>query len=292
MSATGLTRVGLGQYELDNALIPVPPHDEQEAIADFLNHETAKMDALVAEQRRLMALLKEKRQAVISHAVTKGLSPDVPMKPSGVTWLGDVPAHWRPTRLRALFRQVKRQGYPSEPVLSVYRDYGVILKSSRDDNNNKTPVDLDSYQLVEPGDLVINKMKAWQGSLGIATHRGITSPDYATFSPLHVEMEGFLHLLLRCKVVVSAYRGLSTGIREAQWRIEPGAFLGLQVFLPPVHEQRAILEATGEKIARYEALTTAAEESIAILQERRVALISAAVTGQIDVRRLAAAEAA
>ena len=93
--ANGLTRVGLGQYEIDNLDLPFPPLPEQIQIAAFLDRETGKIDALVAEQRRLMELLKEKRQAVISHAVTRGLNPDAPVKPSGIEWLGDVPAHWR-----------------------------------------------------------------------------------------------------------------------------------------------------------------------------------------------------
>ena len=93
--ANGLTRVGLTQYALDNLLVPLPSREECAAISSFLDRETAKIDALIAEQQRLIELLKEKRQAIISHAVTRGLNPDAPMKPSGVEWLGDVPAHWR-----------------------------------------------------------------------------------------------------------------------------------------------------------------------------------------------------
>src|SRR5690606_19643671 len=94
VSANGLTRVGLSQYAIDNVLVPTPPRPEQTTIATFLDRETAKIDGLVAEQQNLIALLKEKRQALISHAVTKGLNPNAPMKDSGVEWLGEVPAHW------------------------------------------------------------------------------------------------------------------------------------------------------------------------------------------------------
>ena len=100
VAANGLTRVGLGQYALDNVEFPFPPHEEQLQIAAFLDHETAKIDALVAEQQRLIELLQEKRQAVISHAVTKGLDPMVPMTDSGVEWLGKVPEHWKVLPLR------------------------------------------------------------------------------------------------------------------------------------------------------------------------------------------------
>jgi type I restriction enzyme, S subunit len=133
VAANGLTRVGLGQYALDNVQLPFPPASEQAAIATFLDHETAKIDALVEEQRRLIELLKEKRQAVISHAVTKGLNPNAPMKDSGVEWLGEVPAHWE---LGGLTRF-------SGPVVD-YRgrtptkvDDGVFLVTARNVRNGK-----------------------------------------------------------------------------------------------------------------------------------------------------------
>jgi type I restriction enzyme S subunit len=262
----------------------LPPLAEQRAIAAFLDRETKKIDELVAEQERLIELLKEKRQAVISHAVTKGLDPAAPMKPSGVEWLGDVPAHWEVRRLRGLFRQTKRQDQDAKPVLSVYRDLGVVLKDSRDDNNNKTPEDLSLYQLVQPGDLVVNKMKAWQGSLGISSIEGITSPDYAVFVSRHTEEDAFLHLLLRSAAMVSQYLRISNGIRLDQWRLETDLFLNMEVFLPSPDEQRSIAENLGVKLRQVDELVAQAESAIALLTERRSALISAAVTGQVDVR--------
>ncbi|MEJ7809768.1 MAG: restriction endonuclease subunit S [Gemmatimonadaceae bacterium] len=290
--ANGLTRMGLGQHELDNVEFPFPPRDEQCLIARFLEREVAKIDALVTEQQRLIELLEEKRQAVISHAVTQGLNPDVPMKPSGVEWLGDVPERWEMKRLRVLFRQEKRQNQEGKEVLSVYRDYGVIRKSSRDDNFNKTPENLDAYQLVNRGDLVINKMKAWQGSLGVSEFEGITSPDYMVFSPRHQESSAFLHFHLRSQRIVSVYRSISNGIRPSQWRLEPESFLSLPIFLPPIPEQEALVSFVAEQIMKVDALSAEAERAIALLQERRTALISAAVTGKIDVRGLARVHAA
>ncbi len=284
--ADGLAN-NLPQSALRSFLIAVPPAPEQRDIATFLDRETARIDALVAEQEQLIELLHEKRQAVISHAVTKGLDPDVPMKDSGVEWLGAVPGHWSRTRLKALFRQEKRQNFPDRPVLSVYRDYGVIYKDSRTDNINKTPEDISGYQLVQPGDLVVNKMKSWQGSLGISAVEGITSPDYAVFTPHHSAHSDFLHHLLRCQAMVTVYRGISNGIRLDQWRLEPDVFLGLPVFLPPPAEQAAIVGRLGSLAEEYETLITEATHAITLLQERRSALITAAVTGQIDVRGVA-----
>lgn len=287
--STGSTRSRIPLSVMASRRLALPPREEQASIMAFLDAESVKVDALVAEQRRLIELLKEKRQAVISHAVTKGLNPDAPMKPSGVEWLGDVPAHWVSTRLRSLFRQEKRQGYDSEEVLSVYRDFGVIAKDSRDDNLNKTPEDLSKYQLVNPRDLVVNKMKAWQGSLGISALRGITSPDYAVFAPRGVTSSDFIHLLLRSQRMVTVYRGISNGIRPAQWRLEPDVFLSLRLFVPARDEQESIAQFAMSQVARFEGLVAEAERAIALLQERRTALISAAVTGKIDVRGRTAA---
>ncbi len=282
--STGSTRSRIPLSVMATRKLALPPLAEQAQIAEFLDRETAKIDALVAEQQQLIELLKEKRQAVISHAVTKGLNPNAPMKDSGIEWLGEVPAHWACTRLRALFRQQKRQDQVGKAVLSVYRDYGIIAKDSRDDNINKTPEDISAYQLVNPEDLVVNKMKAWQGSLGISMLEGVTSPDYLVFAPHHRESPRFLHLLLRARRMVSVYRSISNGIRPDQWRLESDSFLGLPVFLPPLAEQEEIVAFLRRENAHAEELSAEAQHAVELLQERRTALISVAVTGQIDVR--------
>jgi type I restriction enzyme S subunit len=278
------TQQNIGMGVIENLSILVPPIEEQDRIALILDWETAKIDALIEEQRRLIALLKEKRQAVISHAVTKGLNRLAKFKDSNAAWLGSVPAHWTMKRLRGLFHQEKRQNFPDRLVLSVYRDHGVVPKDSREDNTNKTPEDLSAYQLVEREDLVVNKMKAWQGSLGISAFDGITSPDYIVFKPHHTELSSFLHLLLRSQKMVSVYRGISNGIRPAQWRLEPEPFLGLPIFLPPLQEQEDIVSYLVERLSQFDSLTKEAGTAINLLQERRSVLISAAVTGKIDVR--------
>jgi type I restriction enzyme S subunit len=105
-------------------------------------------------------------------------------KDSGVEWLGKVPSHWEIAPLWSVYRPVKRTGFTKEPLLSVYRDYGVVLKASRDDNHNRASDDLDPYQLVEPGQLVTNKMKTWQGSIAVSELRGIVSPAYFVYEPI------------------------------------------------------------------------------------------------------------
>lgn len=282
-SASGVTRYGLGLDAIGRLYLPIPPLPRQRAIAAYLDRETERIDAMIAAKERLLTLLAEKRRALITHTVTRGLNPDAPTKDSGIEWLGEIPEHWKPIKIRWLFRQAKRLGYPDLPPLSVYREYGVILRDSRDDNANRVPQDLDKYQLVESGDLVINKMKAWQGSLGISTMQGITSPDYVVFSPNHEEYPAFLNLLLRIPKLTTVYLSMSNGIRVNQWRLEPDRFITLEVLLPPLDEQVKIVQAVQGATESIDRLREAAEQSIRLLQERRSAIIAAAVTGQIDV---------
>jgi len=279
-------RCSIGWDDLKGIAVGIPPAEEQKSIINFLDNETAKIDSLISKQEQLIELLQEKRQAVISHAVTKGLNPNAPMKVSGVEWLGEVPEHWEEARVKQFFRPKKDQGHPDLEVLSVYRDHGVVPKNSRNDNFNKTPEDLSKYQLVEIDDLVINKMKCWQGSLGISQLRGITSPDYIVLSSRHSQNSKFLHWLLRSKTYSSTYRAISNGIRPSQWRVESERFLCLPVFVPPLEEQSSISEYISVRNENFNNLTELAETQISLLRERRSALISAAVTGQIDVRDL------
>jgi len=263
--------------------VPVPPRKVQRAVADFLDRATARLDALLAAKQRVLDLLAEKRKAIIATAVTRGLDPKVKLRDSGVPWLGEIPSHWRSTRVGRLFRQSKMLGFPDLTVLSVYREFGVIERASRDDNANRVPDDLSKYQLVEVGDLVINKMKAWQGSLGVSDFRGITSPDYVVFRPIHSEDPRFLHSMLRMPQLTTVYLSISNGIRINQWRIEPERFASVEVFLPSLEEQRAIVDHIARETAKLDAVRAATERTIALLKERRSALIAAAVTGQIDL---------
>jgi type I restriction enzyme S subunit len=275
---------GVDRNDLHAITVAVPPVQEQNEIATILDRETAKIDALIAKKQRLIELLQEKRTALISHAVTKGLHPGVPMKESGVPWLGQVPEHWSGRKIKHLFRFTKRQDHADLTVLSVYRDHGVLEKSSRDDNHNRTPEDLTTYQLVNVGDLVINKMKAWQGSLGVATLTGITSPDYVVYESQNNENLRFIHHLLRTPLMASTYHTISNGIRPDQWRLEPEKFELVSVYLPPKEEQHRIVCVIEEEIRRIDLLSEKVTEAVEKLREYRTALISAAVTGKIDVR--------
>src|SRR5690554_5812925 len=201
---------------------------------------------------------------------------------SGVEWLDKVPAHWQQVPLWTLFTRVKRTGFGGEELLSVYRDYGVIPKSSRDDNFNKASDDLSAYQLVEPGDLAINKMKAWQGSVAISQYRGIVSPAYHIYSSVNSESSRYLHHLFRSKEYISGYLANSKGIRVNQWDLEPQQHSRMPVLLPPLAEQFQIARFLDHETVKIDALIQEQEGLIELLQEKRQAVISHAVTKGLD----------
>lgn len=198
--ANSNTQDNLNAYKVSNLPFIKIALPEQSAIATFLDRETAKIDALVAEQERLITLLAEKRQAVISHAVTKGLNPDAPMKDSGIEWLGQVPAHWEVRRFANLFSEAIEEGEQDLPVLSVSIHDGVSDRELADEELDRKVTrsdDRSKYKRVAPGDLVYNMMRAWQGGFGTVAVIGMVSPAYVVARPRQQFRTEFVELMLR-----------------------------------------------------------------------------------------------
>ncbi|TCP06869.1 restriction endonuclease subunit S [Uruburuella suis] len=268
--------------------VAIPSACEQTQIASFLDYETFRIDNLIAKQEKLIELLEEQRKSIISHAVTKGLNPNAPMKDSGVEWLGEVPEHWQQKPIWSLFKRIKRTNFPTERLLSVYRDYGVIPKDSRDDNHNRASEDLTPYQLVCANDLVINKMKAWQGSIAISELRGIVSPAYYIYQPKAEYHSKYIHFLIRSAYYIQSYKNYSKGIRVNQWDLESEAFTHIDLLLPSLDEQQKIVAFLDTETARIDNLISKQKSLIEKLKEYRTSIISHAVTGKIDVREFGA----
>ncbi len=205
---------------------------------------------------------------------------------TGTEFLGRIPNGWSMTRLDRLFSQKRETSSNEEELLSVYRDFGVIIKSSRDDNFNKPSEDLSNYILVQTGDLVINKMKAWQGSLGISQYRGIVSPAYFTYQIKKVFEKKvylpYLHHLLRSTPYIATYRRISNGIRPQQWDLDPYQFRMLPIILPAIQEQKCIASYLDSKCALIDTLIAKKQRQIELLQEQRAAIIHKAVTKGLD----------
>lgn len=295
----GMVHVTKG--DLGSIKVPVPTPEEQTAIATFLGRETAKIDALVAEQEKLMALLKEKRQAVISHAVTKGLDPNVPMKDSGVEWLGDVPAHWSVHPLKYLVR-MQSGGTPSKANPEFWG--GVIpwasAKDMKVDILERTQHHITEFALacsaasLVPMEALVVVVRGMilAHTFPVAQLAGPLSinQDLKALIPCHEITSDFLAWTLRGLARETLDRVSEAGHGTCALRMEDWVSMTLPV--PPVQEQVEIVRQLVCTLKRLGDLVVESQGAIGLLQERRAALISAAVTGKIDVRGLTKAKAA
>lgn len=204
-------------------------------------------------------------------------------KDSGVEWIGEIPNEWRVESIRAITELKSEKNRPELQVLSVYREYGVIPKNSRNDNHNVTSLDTSGYKVVDVGDLVVNKMKAWQGSMGVSEHAGIVSPAYIT---CHVNSEmvapRYLHYLLRSKIYIGVYNALSYGVRVGQWDMHYEDFKGIPVPLPDLNTQQRIANFLDQKTAEIDAAIAKKQRLIELLKEQKAILINQAVTQGLD----------
>lgn len=205
------------------------------------------------------------------------------MKDSGIPWIGMIPSDWEVCFTKQLMRNKSIKGFPDEQVLSLYRDYGVVPKNSRDDNHNVTSEDTATYKLVEVGDFVINKMKAWQGSMAISAYRGIISPAYyiCRFTNESVNRR-YIHYLLRNETYKTEYRRLSTGLRVGQWDLNIDDFLHIPAILPPLPTQQRIADFLDRKCAEIDELAALQETMIAELKRYKQSVITEAVTKGLD----------
>jgi len=280
-------------------LTTMPPLPEQTSISAFLDSETAKIDALVAEQQRLIELLKEKRQAVISHAVTKGLNPDAPMKDSGIEWLGEVPAHWEVKPLKYSITKIE-QGWspPCENGPAEDGEWGVLkVGCGNGDKFDPTeqkalPPDVlpeEQYE-IRAGDILMSRGNTGElvGAATLVEHVRarllLCDLLYRFRAKAGRAVPSFLVFSLRSLHARFQIKRAATGTSASMKKIGQGVIRDLLVPLPAVSEQGAIVTFIAGEASKFDTLTAEAQRAIELLQERRTALISAAVTGQIDVR--------
>ena len=201
------------------------------------------------------------------------------MKDSGIEWVGAIPNHWRVSKIKQIVRWKSVKGQPDLPVLSLYRDYGVIPKDSRGDNHNVTSLDTSGYKVVEHGDLVINKMKAWQGSLAVSEYNGIVSPAYHICKITSENIcKKYLHYLLRDASYLPEYMRLSTGLRVGQWDLSFDDFKNIPFLVPPLAEQERIAAFLDAECAEIDAVLEKTRASIEEYKKLKQAVITQAVT--------------
>jgi len=291
-AGTSSSMQNLGQDQFKSFWIPLPTVDEQSAIATFLDREIGKIDALIAEQEKLLTLLAEKRQATISHAVTRGLNPNAPMKDSGVPWLGEVPAHWKVVRIKDVAR-LESGHTPSKQVPEYWEDCDIPWVSLNDSKQlavvdyisetafkiNAAGLENSSARMLPPGTVVFTR----DATIGLAA---ITTTDMAVSQHLIAWCPSpridSLYLLRVFNFLKPHLDSLTFGATIKT--IGMGDVKRLVTPLPPVEEQREIVQHVAVETAKLDELRHCAEHAIVLLKERRSALIAAAVTGKIDVR--------
>ncbi len=284
----------LDQDRYFNESAPFPTEHEQTAIATFLDRETAKIDGLIAEQEKLITLLAEKRQATISHAVTKGLNPDAPMKDSGVVWLGEVPAHWEIKSIRHILDAIGDVDH----FMPASVEKGIPYLMTGDLKEFVSQVSLDDCKQISHNDYfeLSKKIKSAKGDVIMARYATIGTLMYVdvdvdflvsyscvTLKTNHSEVSG-LYLFQYMKS--DAFRqGIENQINtNTQSNVGIKDLQSVKIVAPPIKEQADIATFLDTETARLDELTAEATHGIALLKERRSALISAAVTGKIDVR--------
>jgi type I restriction enzyme S subunit len=295
----GTTFLELSSDELGAFKVGAPPNSEQSAIATFLDRETAKIDTLIAKQEKLIDLLKEKRQAVISHAVTKGLDPTVPMKPSGVEWLGDVPEHWDVMPMKYTLQSIEQGWSPQCEGFPAGTDEWGVLKVGcvnggifRPEENKTLPLELDPIPklAILAGDLLISRAntKELVGSAAVAKfdypRLMLCDKLYRLRVDIQFAIPDFVSQLLGTSIARSQIEIEASGASASMLNIAQGTILELRIAFPPVSEQREIVNYLDRTTAKIDTLITKAQQAIALQKEHRTALISAAVTGKIDVR--------
>lgn len=294
-SIGGATFRALNLEPLANTLACLPPLAEQEAIAGFLDREVGKIDGLVAEQERLIALLKEKRQAVISHAVTKGLNPTAPLRDSGIEWLGQIPEHWEVKRLRHIATlnpsksEVAAIDSATEvsflPMEAIGEDGSLALDRTRAIAEVST-----GYTYFREGDVTIAKItpcfENGKGAVmrGLVQGVGFGTTELIVVRPQeNVTTSAYLDWVFRTRPFRALGEGAMYGA-GGQKRVPDDFVRDFAIGIPPMGEQAQIIAYLDQILASFDALSSEAQSAIALLAERRAALISAAVTGKIDVR--------
>ncbi|WP_345096650.1 restriction endonuclease subunit S [Bartonella acomydis] len=280
----GLRRVPTEIFE--SFVIVLPNLAEQNTIVAILDKETARIDALIGKKKRFMELLKEKRQALITYAVTKGLNPDVKMKDSGVEWIGQVPEHWGVVPSTWLFVERKERAHADDQHLSATQKYGVIpLAEYERLEERRVPhavKNLEQRKHVELNDFVLSMM-SFEGGIEKGKACGCVSAAYVVLrAKVGAEVDYFAYLF-KSDLYIQCLKTTARFIRYGQ-NLNYGDFRQAKLPKPSLEEQQHISKFLNLEVARIDALVAKVEESIALLKERRVAFITAAVTGQIDLR--------
>lgn len=284
---TGSTIQHFGPLHLRMMSITVPPLETQKQIADFLDRETTRIDTLISKKQKQIELLQEKRQAIITRAVTKGLDPDVKMKDSGVEWIGEIPEHWEVYPIFFLFNENKKKniGNIEQNLLSL--SYGSIIRKDIDTTFGLLPESFETYQIVTAGSIILRLTDLQNDKrslrVGLAKEKGIITSAYVGLNPKSNIQSSYFYNLLHSYDICKVFYNLGGGLRQT---LKFSELKKLPVLLPPEKEQVEIINKLEKEVNRNNQLVLKVKKSISLLREYRSSLISHAVSGQIEVSKM------
>ena len=264
---------------------PVPPREEQDQIVRFLDWKVSGINKLINIKKKEIKEIDALKRSMVSHAITRGLTADAPMKYSGVKWLGDIPQRWYTVPLYAIAQVKSINNCIDLPLMSVYLDAGVVPFVEREEKRtNATSKDLTNYQRVDPGDFVLNNQQAWRGSVGVSFHSGIVSPAYIVLSLNNTLDSHYANYLFRSRCMVDQYLVISRGVGSIQRNLYWSALKRVVVPIPSKKEQMEIVEYLDGLNNKFDATIKKLTEEVAVLEEYKNKIIADTVTGKIDVR--------
>lgn len=271
--------------EMKNILLPVPPREEQDQIVRFLDWKVSTINKLISIKKKQIQTYEEIKKETITSLVIKGTDNSVSMKDSGSKWLGTIPTSWRCLRAKYLFREVDARSLTGkEELLTVSHITGITPRSEKNVTMFKSE-SLIGYKICKTGQIAANTMWMWQGAIAVSNHDGVISPSYNTYEQINDEyIPEYLDFLLRAKPLVDNYVVLSSGIRKSRLRLYPEQFLTILFPVPPIEDQKRIIDAIRKRIAKIQNIISVRQQEISVLQEFKARLISDVVTGKIDVR--------
>lgn len=265
--------------------LPIPPIDEQIKTIAYLDKRITLIEDCKCQRERELQTLNELKQAEIASVVTRGLNPDVPMKDSGIPWIGQIPSHWETMRIRGLFKESDEKTVDeSGTLLSLSQYSGITRKADAGKTGMFEAESTIGYKIVHPGQFVMNIMLAWNGSYAVSDLEGIISPAYCVFDFRLDCNKKYYDYLLRTKAYCGAFKTQSRGIIDSRLRLYPYKFYAFKTLVPPIEEQNAIVEYIESKTNKIDTMIEALKAEIDRLTEYKQRLISDVVTGQIDVR--------
>ena len=277
---------GVNIPTLKNIECLLPSISEQKAIATYLDEKCGEIDSLISLQEEMISELQSYKQSVITEAVTKGLDPNVPMKDSGVEWIGMIPEIWKLARIGNFFRlRTERNTKPMEEVqlLSLYTGIGVFPHGEQEERGNKA-VTVDGYKIVHKNDIIVNIILAWMGAIGVSNYDGVTSPAYDIYIPnLARVVPHYFHYVFRTKGFAGECYKYGRGIMMMRWRTYSTEFKQISIPLPPLSEQQAIASYLDEKTSQIDSLIALKQEKITELKDYKKSIIYEYVTGKKKV---------